>query len=1006
MATHFLCFQDREQKIVARILKLHSELASSIENSKECPDSSAIGRMRKKLTCINDILMQLKEWHKSEFDELSQDVRTSNKSLDERFRLRTSIQNLRHRQKIVLELFYKQKQLNLALKSTEGRVTNSQDGDNLTSIEISKDSTKLENRNREEALFRAFRSDDADRLQPLHYTDTCMKISKPSKVGNEDASTISGSEFSYKRGKFSRPDFFSTVGTNAQSLTTASNKSLNQFWSGTTNERCTNYRKQDLCHRSKFETSVEPDISLSPQSSAKISSKAVVNVKDKDPISFQQTAGIKRKVPSEILENLFSKRTKNAEKSALDDPAGGKRINGTQQIDKDHSQTKLHISQKEQEDDDDLNYSSPLLISYNQLTKVGQNIPVNRIYATTRDDDKHDNVKGDDKTSEHGVGNDKQDDVKGDDKTSEHGVGNVKQDDVKGDDKPFEHGVGNDKQDVARGDTEFGSTKHNQNDVAFKYGNNSGSYFLVPQRSKMFHSPVFADSSVKNASISPSGTSMSSDVFVVKANELQRRIDKKIELARLCQIQGQRLNLESLGVKDSTMTEILSEKPSAAAGGLQEEEEEDNFNDNSLNSMFKSFDWPELNSSAVQGDTVLPRCKENNLWLSKNSTTLGVMPAPKSGLRKMCPSLKTLISAGKLMPGQDNLTLTSKGMTEIASLTSKGLIEKRDGVVFSTPVQWLSSALGGVKVSRKRAYQEVSYNGQQLFIICQEKNHQIHGSSGFAPKSDSSAKMTISCDGSQAVKSSSSTKYDISVTNSASPSHRKPQHSVILSSSVISTQPQTKSRPLSRPGMIKQANQLRPVDTRAAPQTRGFLSSAIAVQETKIPKSKPAKGKNVNTIVTSAKSRPSMLCTVPSKSLEADTILASQQKSEPQVSGLVDDERRQQKNGINNCSQTYPTILSDTEETDKDNNAAITNASITPVVDETTFSTSRSDSNMTKTSRTEEEFLADLLYQCKVKLIDNRELINDNDLPENFWTTDYAKLKIGQSLWSCVDVWN
>ena len=50
--------------------------------------------------------------------------------------------------------------------------------------------------------------------------------------------------------------------------------------------------------------------------------------------------------------------------------------------------------------------------------------------------------------------------------------------------------------------------------------------------------------------------------------------------------------------------------------------------------------------------------------------------------------------------------------------------------------------------------------------------------------------------------------------------------------------------------------------------------------------------------------------------------------------------------------------------------------------------------------------LKNMLNNCTIRLLDDKDLVSDNDLPENFWTEDFSKVKLSIDMWKEVDKWD
>ena len=50
--------------------------------------------------------------------------------------------------------------------------------------------------------------------------------------------------------------------------------------------------------------------------------------------------------------------------------------------------------------------------------------------------------------------------------------------------------------------------------------------------------------------------------------------------------------------------------------------------------------------------------------------------------------------------------------------------------------------------------------------------------------------------------------------------------------------------------------------------------------------------------------------------------------------------------------------------------------------------------------------LKNMLNNCTIRLLNDKDLVSDNDLPENFWTEDFSKVKLSIDMWKEVDKWD
>ncbi|XP_019919163.3 serine-rich adhesin for platelets isoform X2 [Magallana gigas] len=53
----------------------------------------------------------------------------------------------------------------------------------------------------------------------------------------------------------------------------------------------------------------------------------------------------------------------------------------------------------------------------------------------------------------------------------------------------------------------------------------------------------------------------------------------------------------------------------------------------------------------------------------------------------------------------------------------------------------------------------------------------------------------------------------------------------------------------------------------------------------------------------------------------------------------------------------------------------------------------------------EDKEMADLLFQCKVQLLDKTDLVPMDDLPENFWSSDFRDVHLSYSFWNQLNDW-
>jgi len=53
----------------------------------------------------------------------------------------------------------------------------------------------------------------------------------------------------------------------------------------------------------------------------------------------------------------------------------------------------------------------------------------------------------------------------------------------------------------------------------------------------------------------------------------------------------------------------------------------------------------------------------------------------------------------------------------------------------------------------------------------------------------------------------------------------------------------------------------------------------------------------------------------------------------------------------------------------------------------------------------DERLLNELLSTSVVRLLTEADFVSNDDLPDNFWTEDFSKVKVPQTIWDCLDVW-
>ena len=54
----------------------------------------------------------------------------------------------------------------------------------------------------------------------------------------------------------------------------------------------------------------------------------------------------------------------------------------------------------------------------------------------------------------------------------------------------------------------------------------------------------------------------------------------------------------------------------------------------------------------------------------------------------------------------------------------------------------------------------------------------------------------------------------------------------------------------------------------------------------------------------------------------------------------------------------------------------------------------------------EDKEMADLLFQCKVQLLDKTDMVPMDDLPENFWSSDFSSVHLSHAFWRSLNDWN
>ena len=46
------------------------------------------------------------------------------------------------------------------------------------------------------------------------------------------------------------------------------------------------------------------------------------------------------------------------------------------------------------------------------------------------------------------------------------------------------------------------------------------------------------------------------------------------------------------------------------------------------------------------------------------------------------------------------------------------------------------------------------------------------------------------------------------------------------------------------------------------------------------------------------------------------------------------------------------------------------------------------------------------LSNCRIRLLQKVDLIPCHDLPDNFWTNNFAEVKLPSDIWDCLDDWD
>ncbi|XP_053376269.1 kinesin-related protein 4-like isoform X2 [Mercenaria mercenaria] len=259
--------------------------------------------------------------------------------------------------------------------------------------------------------------------------------------------------------------------------------------------------------------------------------------------------------------------------------------------------------------------------------------------------------------------------------------------------------------------------------------------------------------------VSPTATSMSSDVFMVKVKDLQKRMKRREELSQNID-SGRYLaseHLECTGINgkssgkrtdfkvdleqnsnmktDNLNTHIVKEKDtvSEAIDSVIKQSREMFGRNVSFRKRIETFagkptkkgelDTCDVNQTVLQAT----KFKDQTRCSQEPSTSNGQVPlndardvktATCKQLTVGLPTLKELLNSGQLSPGKLVLSCHVKGKTYRASLTPHGKVRTLEGLMFVTASKWVSTLKDAAPVNKRKAYEMVLYKGRQLLSFC------------------------------------------------------------------------------------------------------------------------------------------------------------------------------------------------------------------------------------------------------------------------------------------------
>ncbi|XP_052236442.1 uncharacterized protein LOC127848168 isoform X2 [Dreissena polymorpha] len=240
--------------------------------------------------------------------------------------------------------------------------------------------------------------------------------------------------------------------------------------------------------------------------------------------------------------------------------------------------------------------------------------------------------------------------------------------------------------------------------------------------------------------LSPTCTSMSSDVFVVKTRDLAQRFRQRNELVKHSQAMqpskdGVNSNVVKLQPsKGGIHFNVAQLQPSKASNVIiSTVHQVESLKGKMIESSNKdNCTITDAIDAVIQKSRTLANNVESNMStfdgftkpnLPDHTLSAGVYTDVRKSLVntgiESLPSLTKMIKYGLLIPGKNVLSVLIKDKVHKASLTAAGKIQTPDGLVYSNSSQWLSTLSEGASIKKKKAYQRIMYSGRTLISICQ-----------------------------------------------------------------------------------------------------------------------------------------------------------------------------------------------------------------------------------------------------------------------------------------------